>query len=60
MRMVQCRATPRRGKTAALDLGGTSMTCESDSDQTQVEVRGMILWRREADGTWRVAMERIG
>lgn len=31
-----------------------------DSDQTQVEVRGMILWRREADGTWRVAMEHIG
>jgi ketosteroid isomerase-like protein len=25
-----------------------------------VEVRGMILWRREPDGVWRVAMEHIG
>ena len=30
------------------------------SDPTHVEVRGMILWRREADGVWRVAMEHIG
>lgn len=27
---------------------------------TNVEVRGMILWRREPDGVWRVAMEHIG
>jgi uncharacterized protein (TIGR02246 family) len=25
-----------------------------------VEVRGMILWRRERDGQWRVAIEHIG
>jgi ketosteroid isomerase-like protein len=32
----------------------------AESDPTDVEVRGMILWRREADGVWRVAMEHIG
>lgn len=31
----------------------------AESDLTRVEVRGMILWRREADGVWRVAMEHI-
>ena len=31
----------------------------AESDPTEVEVRGMILWRREADGVWRVAMEHI-
>ena len=32
----------------------------AESDPTNVEVRGMILWRRETDGVWRVAMEHIG
>ncbi len=32
----------------------------AESDPTTVEVRGMMLWRREADGGWRVAMEHIG
>ncbi len=31
----------------------------AESDQTHVKVRGMILWRRETDGVWRVAMEHI-
>jgi len=25
-----------------------------------VEVRGMILWRKEDDGRWRVAIEHVG
>lgn len=29
-------------------------------DGHRVEVRGTILWRKEADGTWRVAIEHIG
>jgi ketosteroid isomerase-like protein len=32
----------------------------AQSDATSVEVRGMIVWRRETDGVWRVAMEHIG
>ena len=27
---------------------------------TAVNVRGVILWRKEADGRWRVALEHIG
>jgi len=27
---------------------------------TRVDVRGMILWRKEPDGRWRVAIEHIG
>jgi len=27
---------------------------------TRVEVRGMLVWRKEPDGLWRVAMEHIG
>ena len=27
---------------------------------TTVKVRGMLVWRKEPDGVWRVAMEHIG
>ena len=30
------------------------------TDPTNVEVRGLIVWRKEPDGVWRVAMEQIG
>jgi uncharacterized protein (TIGR02246 family) len=32
----------------------------SAPDVRTVDVRGMMLWRKEADGRWRVAMEHIG
>jgi len=31
----------------------------AERDPTNVEARGLILWRREADGVWRVAIEHI-
>jgi ketosteroid isomerase-like protein len=31
-----------------------------EGDPANVQVRGMILWRKEADGVWRVAMEHLG
>jgi len=31
-----------------------------ESVASRVEVRGILLWRREADGVWRVAMEHLG
>lgn len=47
--------------------GLASVWCEAswtsgsaDGTPTSVEVRGIILWRREGDGVWRVAMEHIG
>jgi ketosteroid isomerase-like protein len=32
----------------------------AEGDPANVQVRGMILWRKEADGVWRVAMEHLG
>ena len=29
-------------------------------DTTAVQVRGVILWRKGADGRWRVAIEHVG
>ena len=31
----------------------------STEDGTTVEVRGMMLWRKESDGSWRVAIEHL-
>ena len=31
----------------------------AQGESTTVEVRGIIVWRRESDGVWRVAMEHI-
>lgn len=32
----------------------------AESQPTTVDVRGMLVWRKESDGVWRVAMEHIG
>ena len=32
----------------------------SGTDTRAVDVRGIMLWRKEPDGRWRVAMEHIG
>jgi ketosteroid isomerase-like protein len=31
-----------------------------EDQPTTVEVRGILVWRKEPDGVWRVAMEHIG
>ena len=41
-----------------------SMWCEGSwtagDGERRVEVRGMLLWRKEDDGHWRVAIEHLG
>jgi ketosteroid isomerase-like protein len=32
----------------------------AEAQPTRVEVRGMMVWRKEPDGVWRVAMEHLG
>ncbi|QNN52478.1 YybH family protein [Nocardioides mesophilus] len=32
----------------------------AESQPTTVDVRGILVWRKEPDGVWRVAMEHIG
>lgn len=52
--------TEGRDGLATVWAEATWVSGSAESDPTNVEVRGMILWRREADGVWRVAMEHIG
>jgi ketosteroid isomerase-like protein len=52
--------TEGRDGLATVWVEGSWVSGLPESDPTDVEVRGMILWRREADGVWRVAMEHIG
>jgi len=32
----------------------------SPEDGSTIEARGILVWRKESDGRWRVAMEHIG
>ena len=52
--------TEGRGGLATVWAEASWVSWSDDSTPTNVQVRGMILWRREADGVWRVAMEHIG
>lgn len=37
-----------------------SWTIGVPAEISSVEVRGILVWRKETDGQWRVAMEHIG
>jgi ketosteroid isomerase-like protein len=52
--------TEGRDGLAAVWAEASWVSGSAESDPTDIEVRGMILWRREADGVWRVAMEHLG
>jgi len=52
--------TEGRGDLAAVWIEAAWVSGPEASEPTTVEVRGMILWRKEPDGVWRVAMEHIG
>ena len=52
--------TEGRGDLAVVWAEASWVSGPAESEPTTVAVRGMILWRKEHDGVWRVAMERIG
>ena len=52
--------TEGRAGLAAVWAEASWVSGSAGSTPTNIEVRGMILWRREADGVWRVAMEHLG
>lgn len=52
--------TEGRGALAAVWVEASWVSGPTESEPTTVDVRGMILWRKEPDGVWRVAMEHIG
>jgi ketosteroid isomerase-like protein len=51
--------TEGRGDLAAVWTEGSWVSGPEDQPTT-VEVRGMLVWRKEPDGVWRVAMEHLG
>lgn len=52
--------TEGRGTQAVVWVEASWVSGPTESEPTAVAVRGMILWRKEPDGVWRVAMEHIG
>lgn len=51
--------TEGRGGLVAVWAEASWVSGPAEGDRTTVGVRGMILWRKEPDGVWRVAMEHI-
>ena len=51
--------TEGRGGLATVWAEASWVSGSAESEPANVKVRGMILWRRESDGVWRVAMEHI-
>jgi ketosteroid isomerase-like protein len=52
--------TEGHGGLAAVWVAASWVSGPDESAPTSVEVRGVIVWRKEPDGVWRVAMEHIG
>jgi ketosteroid isomerase-like protein len=46
------------GDMVAVWMEGSWMSGEP-AERRKVEVRGILVWRRDSDGQWRVAMEHI-
>jgi ketosteroid isomerase-like protein len=60
MASIRPLRTEGRDGLATVWAEASWVSWSDDSTPTNVRVRGMILWRREADGVWRVAMEHSG
>ena len=52
--------TEGEGSLAAVWAEASWISGPAESQPTTVNVRGLLVWRKEADGVWRVAMEHIG
>jgi len=61
LRSVSIRPLRTEGRED-LAVVWTQASCVSvpEDQPTTVKVRGMLVWRKEPDGVWRVAMEHIG
>jgi ketosteroid isomerase-like protein len=62
LREVRIRPLRTEGREglAAVWADTSWVSGSAEGDPANVQVRGMILWRKEADGVWRVAMEHLG
>lgn len=52
--------TEGRDGLAAVWAEASWVSGPGDIEATTVVVRGIIVWRKEPDGVWRVAMEHLG
>ena len=52
--------TEARDGLAAVWSEASWVSGPAESEPATVSVRGVIVWRKESDGVWRVAMEHIG
>ena len=61
LRSVSIRPLRTEGREDLAVVWTQASWVSGPEDQpTTVEVRGMLVWRKEPDGVWRVAMEHIG
>jgi ketosteroid isomerase-like protein len=51
--------TEGHGDLVAVWAEASWVSGSAQGEPTTVEVRGIIVWRREPDGVWRVAIEHI-
>ena len=56
---IQPLRTEVSGDLAAVWFNASWVNDPAGSN-SDVDVRGMILWRKESDGRWRVAIEHLG
>lgn len=52
--------TEGREGLAAVWVQASWVSGPAESRPTTVDVRGILVWRKEPDGVWRVAMEHLG
>ena len=52
--------TEGRDGLAAVWFQASWISAPPTDEAKTVNVRGILLWRKEADGRWRVAMEHLG
>ena len=62
LRSVSIRPLRTEGRDglAAVWAEASWVSGHGDSEPTNVHMRGIMVWRKEPDGVWRVALERIG
>jgi uncharacterized protein (TIGR02246 family) len=57
---IRALRTEGRPGVAAVWAEASWVSGPAEDDPRDVETRGVIVWRHEPDGVWRVAMEHLG
>jgi ketosteroid isomerase-like protein len=61
LRSVSLQALRTEGRDGLAAVWCRATWVSGDADQPHsVDVRGLLVWRKEPDGVWRIAMEHIG